>query len=238
MQVFAYPDKYDVCYNASWQSKRRDYLELKEFNKHSENFMFVKYKVDFNKKYTTVNADTQLLGIFLYAYARKLMYNHVIYECAPCIIETDSACIQKEKHIKRLMNTIINDTDGNPMPLMYNGKGLKKFGQLEIENDNIFHIIAHSKKTYYFEYLDKNGKIKTKRRFKGISRKWLNASKTIVESDIEVKSLRKDFPNYHDKINYKWKMLCENYYLENYYKNLSDMNKFGEYEKDKDKYSA
>ena len=231
MQIFAYEDVYGVFYARSLTKQRKfddKYENVVGLAHSNDKYIIMKGKKNLDKMYKNkqIKKNTMLLGLYLYSYARKHMYDYSIYNCDPSIIETDSSCITKYKHILRLSRTEIKDINGKNMSALYNPniQKHKYFGQFEIEVDNITEIISPGKKSYYMEYL-KNDDIYTKRRFKGISRVWLEVPGHIL--------------NKKDIINKKtWMELCEKYYMKYYYLNKENMNKNKEFDFGKDEYSC
>jgi len=126
----------------------------------------------------------QAHSVFLYAYARKHMYDHLIYEREPLVIETDSSLIHKNE-IDILNTRMIRSMTGEIVPLVWDGVSQKYFGQLENEIDNIQLVVSPGKKTYYLEYLNRDPISEayttiTKRRFKGVSRRWVEAPENLI----------------------------------------------------------
>lgn len=192
-----------------------------KLSQYSSEYYFVSGKKKMDNKPAPKN-NLQAHAIWLYAYARRHMYDHVIFGMNPLIIETDSSLIHKNK-LEALQLKTIKSIMGETIPLVWNKGSKKYFGQLECEIDNIKLCLAPRKKCYYLEYL-KDGKIYTKRRFKGLSRKWLAVPDHIMKAK---------------KANVgeiAWMEMCEKFYQSVEIK-LNDSKEF-DYDEPTEKYSC
>lgn len=220
IQRFAYEAVNELFMLGDQEKEKKFYRKYKDVvvSTYNNQYMILKGKKDLKTLYKNkpIKDDTQMLGICTYAYARKHMYDFSIYKCDPAIIETDSSCINIKKHAERLYKEMTTDIDGQPMPVLFapsKEQPFKKFGQFEIEENNISLVLTPGKKSYFMVSEKPNGDKKTKRRFKGLSKKWLNCPAEFIE-------LKKTLSSY------KFTELCEKYYLDN----PNETNEYGDYD--------
>lgn len=121
---------------------------------YSDNLMFGSGKL-LSGKYSR-NAKPAYLGVFIYAHARRYMYNTILRNYVVLYEDTDSALIPQNEYERMLVDN----------PEIFNGK---KFGNLDEEVGNATHIITISPKCYLVE--NKDDQSLSKRKFKGVS-KW------------------------------------------------------------------
>jgi malonyl CoA-acyl carrier protein transacylase len=196
-QIFRYEDVYKIIYRGEDQKLEKfvnNHTDV-TMGEYNTNYLFIRGKKAITDD-EIPKPSTQNLAGFMYSYSRKYMYDNIIHEMEPAIIETDSSTIDMDK-VALLDGRTITTIDGEEVPLVYSG-GQKYFGQLEIENSNIYLCLAPKKKCYYFEYMS-HGKAHAKRRFKGLSRKWINCPPELVE-------------NKENMTNAEWVRTCDDLY--------------------------
>jgi hypothetical protein len=152
-------------------SKRETY----ELTPVSHRMMCLKVKV-------TPRIKPVQVGIFIYSGARVYMYDLFFSRMLVLYSDTDSAIIT-ENGYERIKN---DELHGTNLPLIYNGKGKKHFGMLELEADNFNLFVASPKNYVLYRGTDKiSSKSEVlKYRIKGVSKR-----DKIVLSSTEVVTL-------------------------------------------------
>lgn len=185
----------DKSFYDFWSKCAEDSIEISAHSNHQ--YVIISGKVPIHELYLNKKIENQnmLLGIFLYAYARRDLYDNLLYNKSSIRVETDSAIIG-DKHLAELNKKFITSVRGKIIPLMYNGIGQKYFGQLEIELDKITECITPEKKTGYVEH--SKGIKKT---FKGLSKRWISVTQKFADLCPSKNKYKREYI-YRDKLSW------------------------------------